>query len=87
MPLFYFFQDRKTRKPFNTNLSFRTVVARVVLAQPQWRTRECRITKLVMNKYDTTFFSSPYRGYPERGGKGSTLITASAEDSLKAYVL
>lgn len=25
-------------------------------AEPQWRTEEYRIEKLVMNKYDTTFF-------------------------------
>lgn len=84
--LLLFFEDRITRKLVNINLSFRTVVARVVLAEPQWRTRECRIEKSWINM-TPHFFSSPYRGCPERGGKGSTLITASAQDALKAYVL
>lgn len=33
------------------------------------------------------FFPSPYRGCPERGGKGSAPITATAADSLTADVL
>lgn len=32
------------------------VVEWAVHAEPQWRTEECGIEKLVMNKYDTTFF-------------------------------
>lgn len=53
---FVIFSDRITRKPFNINLSFRVVVEWAVHAEPQWRTEECGIEKLVMNKYDTTFF-------------------------------
>lgn len=53
---FGFFKDRITSKPFNINLSFRVVVEWAEHAEPQWRTEEYRIEKLVMNKYDTTFF-------------------------------
>lgn len=37
-------------------MSFRVVVEWAVHAEPQWRTEEHRIEKLVMKKYDTTFF-------------------------------
>lgn len=56
MTILLFFLVRVTRKPFNINPSFRAVVEWAVHAEPQWRTEECRIEKLVMNKYDTTFF-------------------------------
>ena len=56
MFLLFFLLGRITRRPFSINLSFRAVVEWAVHAEPQRRTEECGIEKLVMNKYDTTFF-------------------------------
>lgn len=56
MLIMFLLKNRITRKPFSINPSFRVAVEWAVHAEPQWRKEECKIEKLVMNKYDNTFF-------------------------------
>lgn len=56
-------------------------------AVDQSRTDECRIEKPVMNKYDTTFFPLLIGLAQKEVQKGSTLIAATAADSLDSRCL